>query len=340
MGGRAALLAAVGLLAVAGCGGSGDDGAKTTALADLAEVAQSADSADGAGDTVEAGDCLGPGTLGDTPTDLATQIDAFGLVAYTAMADDPLWANQVDCSQPHAFEVYDVVTLPADLDEQVVSYADLLADHGPLAKAVRTAVGHGCATALGPSAAVMDASPLQADVMPVLNSAGALQLASNPLPPASWAGGDHGFACLLEQDPPGTVMAADIATGALPYADRVCLDGTAFTGCDQPHDAERIAVLSVDTAVATGALRGRQAVDADGRVNLGDDEWALLDEVCDRYLREVTVTPAPGLVGVANTYPESYPDTNGRYWVLCSAQAPFGADPADVVTTSTSVFDG
>jgi hypothetical protein len=159
-----------------------------------------------------------------------------------------------------------------------------------------------------------------------------------PSSAASWDSGEHGFACLFEQTEPGTVVLADLATGDFPPAARSCLMGTAFVPCGQRHDEERLATIGLNRAVAEGQLAGARGVDDAGRVNLGSAAWQALDGICQRYFDAVAPQHAPGLRGVANTYPELYPDADGRYTVLCSAQAAFGSGASKAVVTAGSVF--
>ena len=81
-----------------------------------------------------------------------------------------------------------------------------------------------------------------------------------PTPAASWDRGEHRFACLFEQARPGTVRLADVASADFPSAARSCLMGTAFVPCGQAHDAERIAMVGLDRAVAEGQIVGARAV--------------------------------------------------------------------------------
>jgi hypothetical protein len=114
--------------------------------------------------------------------------------------------------------------------------------------------------------------------------------------------------------------------------------GTAFVSCARRHDAERLATVRLDRAVAQGQIVGARAVDETGRVNLGDEAWRALDGVCQRYLDAIAPHHPSGLRGVANTYPELYPDADGHYSVLCTAQAPFGSTPSKAVVTTGSVL--
>lgn len=159
------------------------------------------------------------------------------------------------------------------------------------------------------------------------------------MPPTAWAKGDRSFACLFEQDPAETTEWSDVVTADFPLDDRACIATTTYVPCDSPHEVERIATLVVNGAVESGQLRGHRALDAAGNLNLRRKQWAELDVVCQGYLDVVSHNPADGLTGVADTFPELYPDELGDYVIYCLAQSPFDTSPDDVVRSSGSVYD-
>jgi hypothetical protein len=284
------------------------------------------------------GHCLVGARVRDNPDALAVALGRYGMAAFETLGDDPAWTDPVECSEPHQIEVYGVAALPASLDEAIRSYADLVRPGTRVYRAVDAEVSRGCAVAFPPAAAASRGAPLAVDIVPALAPAAGLSIGWAPTPAAAWDQGVHTFACLFEQARPGTVLLDDLSSPAFPASARVCLRRTAIVGCGQRHDAERIATIRLDRAVAQGQVAGARAVDEAGRVDLGPDVWSALDGVCQRYLDAVAPEHAPGLRGVANTYPEVFPDADGKYIVLCTAQAAFGAEPSKAVVTAGSVF--
>ena len=61
-------------------------------------------------------------------------------------------------------------------------------------------------------------------------------------------------------------------------------------------------------------------------VDLGASEWTMLDDVCQRYLNAVAPNAPDGIFGVADTYPELYPNEFGSFNIMCLARSPFGTD--------------
>jgi hypothetical protein len=338
MGRRAGVLAALAVFAASAC--SGAPGlSSASSLDDVGDADPDSGAAGQAdSDVAVTGTCLSGERLADTRADLAEYINVYGLAAYQIMADDPIWTDTVDCLEPHVLEVYGAVTLPDDLAEQVSSYADLLEEDTPLANEIRDSVTRDCAMQLDGVSSVAESAPIDLDVVPLTTPAVG-HFTWNPVPEESWADGDHSIGCLFEQPTPGTARVQDLVTAAVPQEQRICLDGTTFVSCDRAHDVERIATLLVDRAVAAHELAGVRAVDESGLVTLGEGQWDALDAVCQRYLATISAHPWPGIRGVADTYPELYPDDLGRYTVLCTARSAFGTATRDMIVTTRSVYD-
>jgi hypothetical protein len=337
MGLRVGVLASLAVLTAGACGGPGSPSSTgpDDRLADFTPVDASIAATS---DLAVPGRCLGGERLADEPAELSSAMARFGAGAYQVLADDPVWTDVVSCTDAHSIEIYAAVRLPVEIQEQVTSYADLLSQSSAVALSVDAAIDHECSLAIGPSARVMNRAPIELDVAPAVSeTVGHLTWA--PVPASAWDDGDHAFGCLFEQPEPTTSTAADLTSGTLPDDQRLCLSMTDFVSCAQPHDSERIAVLTVDQAVAQHQLAGAQAVNAAGQVDLGVAQWAILDHVCERYLMVVSGQPVDGIRGVANSYPDFYPGSDGHYTVVCSAQSPFGTPVRDRRVTTRSVYD-
>jgi hypothetical protein len=328
----AVVVAALTTLAATACAPDSGRG-----LDDVSALGPGADAV--AADAIKPGQCFVGARLRDNPSALAAALARPGVGAYDAIGDDPAWTDPVSCARPHQIEVYGVAGLPPQLENAVRSYADLVNPDSKVYRAVDDEVRRGCAAAFPPSASAARSAPLSVDVMPFWPAGAGVETTWAPAPPAVWDAGDHAIACLFEQRRPATTVLADVASASFPSAARSCLRGASFVPCRQRHDEERFAVVGLDRAVAEGQLAGVRAVDDSGRVDLGADAWAALDGVCQRYLDAVAPWHDRALHGVANTYPELYPDADGRYSVLCTAQSPFGSSPADVVVTTGSLFE-
>jgi len=332
MGRRTAVaLATATTLAVSACGGTigaSDSGAALVAQARAGSVSTA----------MSVGECLAGARLRDNPDSLSAAMRMYGIAAFDTLGDDPAWTDPVDCDAPHELEVYGVVGVSPSVESQITSYRDLLDPSARVYRQVDDEVSRGCALAFAPSAIAARSAPLAVDVVPAWAPDAGLSVTWAATPASEWDNGDHSFACLFEQSRPGTLRLADVATAAFPAAARVCLMRTAFVSCARPHDAERIATIRLDGAVAEGQIPGARAVDDAGQVNLGADAWAALDGVCQRYFDAVAPHHEQGLRGVANTYAELYPDADEHYSVLCSAQAAFGSSPSKAVVTAGTLF--
>jgi hypothetical protein len=284
------------------------------------------------------GECLAGARVRDDPDAFSAQLSQYGLGAFETLGDDPAWTDEVDCATPHQLEVYGVVGLPSSLVSDIGSYADVVTSGSAVYREIDDEVRRGCALSFGPSATAARSAPLAVDVMPAWSASAGISTGWAPAPAASRDSDDRTFVCLFEQAPAGTVRAADAVSADFPAAARSCLMATAFVSCAKPHDAERIATIGLDRAVAQGQVIGGRAVDDAGRVNLGASVWRALDGVCERYLDAAVPRHSSQLRGVANTYPELYPDSDGHYTVLCTAQAAFAAGKSNAVVTRSSVF--
>lgn len=248
-----------------------------------------------------------------------------------AMLDDASFNEQVDCAEPHALELYDVVGLPPALDRKVTSYADLLDRTTPLSRKVRDAVNGRClaGSVWGQAQRASDAPAVQ--LGPALKSDGGLRLAWDPVPADLWADGQRQFVCTLEQASPGTVMFDDLATKAVPQRERVCLDIPGRqVPCGRPHQAEEIGEMVLNTAIADGAIDADRAKRRGGDgpyVALTDAEYARLDKACTALLSRVS-TGRPDLE--AQSFPgavDQWPNDDGVYVASCFALKPFDPPP-------------
>jgi hypothetical protein len=338
MGRRAGVLASLTVLAASACS-SAPGLSSTTSLDDVGDVSPASEGASGsAAHAAVTGTCLSGERLADSPDDMADAVSRFGLAAYQEMADDPIWTDTVDCSEPHTLEVYGAVMLPAGVAEVVMSYTDLLARAGGAARAIENAVDQACALAIPVASSISSKAPIDVDVIPLTNPAVG-RFTWSPPPSDDWEAGDETIGCLFEQPQPGTTTVADLVSGILPVEQRICLDGTSFVPCNVLHDVERIAALRVDRAVAAHRLPGTRAVDDTGMVDLGDEHWSSLDTVCQNYLTAISGSAVSRLRGVTDTYPELYPDEAGHYTVLCTARSPFGTPSRAMTITKSTVYD-
>jgi len=275
MGRRAAVaLATVTVLATTACG-SGSGG-----LDDLSALAARAVADTAAPSAMSAGQCLVGGRLHDDPDALSAALGRYGIGAFESLGDQPAWTDPVDCDQPHELEVYGVVGLPPQVESEVASYADLVNVDSHVYREVADEVARGCALAFGPAATAARSAPLAVDVVPAWSANAGVSVTWAPSPAASWDRGVHTFACLFEQSRPGTVRLADVASADFPTAARSCLLGTAFVPCGRRHDAERIATIGLDRAVAQGQIVGARAVDEAGHVDLGRSEERRVGKEC------------------------------------------------------------
>lgn len=289
---------------------------------------------------VEPGDCFGGTRFGDEAASQLARERGFGAGAAAQLADDPVWSGSTSCREPHQIEVYGTVRLPHDLDASIDSYADLVDVTTPLYRAVRDNVVSQCAAKSPLIASVAADTSLDLDIVPFIGSDTIGRRAWDPVPADVWSDGDRSFVCSYQQPAATTLIYDDILTGGFPTEGRSCLSQDQFVACDQMHDTERVALFIVDRSVDRGMLPGQGARTADGMVDLGAAEWTVLDDVCQRYLNAVAPNAPDGIFGVADTYPELYPNEYGSFNIMCLARSPFGTAPTSMVMTDASVYEG
>jgi len=338
---RTALWALAIVLGTSGCAdvssSFGNDGETTFDKAAKKLVVAAADSPAA---FAEVGTCLEGARVGDNAAAELVRDRQLPKDAAALLADDPLWTDAVRCSEPHQFEVYAKVGLPRDIDASITSYADLLDVTTPLYRAVRDSIVAQCSREFPLIASVAADTRLELDIVPVIGADDAGRRAWDPAPPEIWEAGERSFACTFQQPRATTIAYEQILTGGFPVAGRSCLAGESFVGCDQTHDTERVAIFNVDRSIDDGLLPGKDAVTRTGMVDLGATEWTQLDDACQRYLNAVAPNASPGVYGVTDTYPELYPNEFGSYNVMCLARSPFGTEASDMVTTTSSVYEG
>jgi hypothetical protein len=248
-----------------------------------------------------------------------------------SMRDDAAFSEKIDCAEPHSLELYNVVELPAATAAQVKEYADLLDRSTPLYRTISDQVTEACMAGSPYDVAPRTARGLSVQLSPFLNSEGGLHGAWDPFPADLWAKGQRKFVCTFEQDVPGTVRFADITTSKIPLEARVCLNvpGT-YVPCRGKHQAESLAELVVNTAIAKKQLPGRQAVRKGPKgpyVALSDPQFAKLDAVCQAFLSSVS-TVRGGVKGRAYLgSPAQWPNNEGNYVASCFALKPFEPPP-------------
>jgi hypothetical protein len=286
-------------------------------------------------DDARLSDALGTEEFADWVQEYAGGDAALG----DSMRDDVAFARELDCSQPHALELYNVVSVDPSLTAQIKGYADVLDQSSPLYRKVRDQVNDRCQADSPYGAARRRAGGLPVPLAPSLAAGGGLHLAWDPFPPDLWAKGQRRFVCLFEQDDPGTLRFADLATSKVPVAARVCLNTPlTYVPCSGPHQAEDIAEMFLNTAVGKGEVTGKKAVRAGPKgpyVALSDGEYARLDRICQALLS--TVSGARGGIE-ARAYPgaaSQWPTPSGTYLASCFAIKP--AEP--LPKFSGTVFD-
>ena len=248
-----------------------------------------------------------------------------------AMRDDAAFTQQIDCSDPHSLELYNVVEVSPQLTARVEDYADLLDQKSALYREVRDQVNDQCMAGSAYGLAQRRAGGMPVQLGPSLNVNGGLHVAWDPFPADLWAKGQKKFVCTFEQDQPGTLRFADLGTHEAPIAARVCLNTPdTYVPCSRPHQAEDIGEMILNTAIARGQINGTRAVRTGARgpyVALSDGEYAKLDKVCETLFTSVSTTKG-GLTGRA--YPGSasqWPSDSGAYVASCFVMKPFEPPP-------------
>ena len=258
-----------------------------------------------------------------------------------AMRDDAAYAEEIDCAQPHSVELYAVVELSPALMSRITDYADLLDQKSALYRLVRDQVNDRCMAASAYGRAQRKAGGLPVQLGPSLNVDGGLRLTWDPFPADLWAKGQRKFVCNFEQDQPGTLRFADLATRKVPVSARVCLNTPSdYVPCSGRHQAEDIGEMMLNTAIAQGEIAGKEAIRTGSRgryVQLSDSQYARLDAVCQTLLRSVS-TVRKGVQ--AQVYPgaaSQWPTANGVYLASCFALQPVSQPPPYL--PGGSVFD-
>ena len=292
--------------------------------------------ADHAVKTLTAGTCWGdqqlPGVLG--AKDFSAWVDKYARGDSRlgdAMRDDAAFTQQIDCSEAHSLELYNVVEVSPELSARIKDYADLLDQKSALYRKVRDQVNDRCSAGSAYGLAQRKAGGLPVQLGPSLNVDSGLRVAWDPFPADLWAKGQHKFVCTFEQEDPGTLRFADVPTRRLPITARVCLNTPGkYVACTRPHQAEDIAEMILNTAIEKGQINGAKAVrtGAKGRyVALSDAEYAKLDRICRTLLTSVS-TVKGGVT--ARAYPGSasqWPADSGAYVASCFALKPFEPPP-------------
>lgn len=330
----ARVLAVLLLLALAGCGG--DPSPKRPGA--RPEAKDSVDpgrvlSKGTCWDDTRLSDALGADTFADWVKEYAGGKATLG----DSMRDDVGFTRKIDCSEPHAIELYNVVALDPSLTARITQYADLLDQRSALYRSIRDQVNDRCQADSPYGLAQRRAGGLPVQLAPSLSATGGLHVAWDPFPPDLWAKGQHQFVCTFEQDEPGTLRYADITTSKVPVAVRVCLNtpGT-YVPCSGKHQAEDIAEMILNTAIEKGQITGRKAVRKGPKgayVALSQAEYAKLDKICATLFGQVS-----GVRGgvAARAYPGSvsqWPTDNGAYVASCFALKPDREPPPPITGT-------
>jgi hypothetical protein len=327
------LLAVLLVAALAGCGG--DDTPKSPRADASSKAPAKALMRGTCWDDTHLPDALGEAGFGDWVKKYAGG-DA---TLSESMRDDAAFSQPVDCSEPHSLELHDVVALSPALNRQVTAYAALLDQKSRLYRKVRDRVSERCLARSSYGRAQRKAGGVDVQLSPWLSEASGLHVAWDPFPADLWAKGQHKFVCTFEQDKPGTLRFADLTTRKVPVTARVCLNTPRkYRPCSGKHQAEVIAEMTLNSAIAKGQVAGRKAIRTgeDGKyVALSDGQYAKLDKVCQTLFTMVSARRG-GVVGRA--YPGTatqWPTKSGDYAASCFALKPYEPPPL----ISGTVFD-
>ncbi len=254
-----------------------------------------------------------------------------------SMRDDAAFHKEVDCTDAHSLELYNVVELEPALTAQIQEYADLLDHKSPLYRKVRDQVNDRCLADSAYGQAQQRGGGLPVQLGPSLRVGSGLHVAWDPFPADLWAEGQQKFVCTFEQEEPGTLRFADLTTRKVPLAARVCLNTPGkYVPCAGKHQAEDIAEMILNTAIENGDVNGRKAVRKDPKgdyVALSDAEYARLDKICATLLAQVS-TVRGGVA--ARAYPGSvsqWPTETGAYVASCFALKPDVEPPPPITGT-------
>lgn len=248
-----------------------------------------------------------------------------------SMRDDAAFSQQIDCSEPHSLELHDVVSLQPSLSRKVTKYADVLDQKSSLYRKIRDQVSERCLARSPYGRAQRRAGGVAVQLSPFLGAASGLHVAWDPFPADLWEKGQKKFVCTFEQDEPSTLRFADVTSRKVPVTARVCLNTPRkYRPCRSKHQAEVIAEMTLNSAVAKGQIAGRKAIrtGADGKyVALSETQYAKLDKVCQTLFTSVS-TVRGGVVGRA--YPgtaSQWPTKTGDYVASCFALKPYEPPP-------------
>jgi hypothetical protein len=254
-----------------------------------------------------------------------------------SMRDDAAFSNEVECSDAHALELYNVVELEPALTAQVKEYADLLDQRSTLYRKVRDQVNDRCLAGSPYGQAQQRGGGIPVQLGPSLSTGGGLHVAWDPFPADLWVKGEKKFVCTFEQEQPGTLRFADITTRQVPVTARVCLNTPGkYVPCTGKHQAEDIAEMILNTAIEKGDVNGRKAVRKGPKgdyVALSAAEYARLDKICATFLGQVS-TVRGGVA--ARAYPGSvsqWPTETGAYVASCFALKPDVEPPPPITGT-------
>jgi hypothetical protein len=282
-----------------------------------------------------------PDALGADAFDAWVEKYAAGDAALAdAMRDDAAFRKEVDCTEPHSLELYNVVEVEPALTARITEYSALLDQDSPLYRKVRDQVNDRCLAGSVYGRAQRRGGGIPVQLGPALDTDAGLHVAWDPFPADLWEKGQRKFVCTFEQVQPGTLRFADLTTSKVPVAARVCLNtpGT-YVSCAGRHQAEDIGEMILNTAIEKGAINGRKAVRQGPKgkyVALSDAEYARLDKICGTLLRQVSSVRG----GVqARAYPGSvaqWPTDTGVYVASCFALKPDQEPPPPITGT---VFD-
>jgi hypothetical protein len=318
------------LLAAAACGGEAPAAPRPSASSDAPEKALTKGSC---WDDAQLPDALGSEEFDAWVDKYAGGDQELG----DAMRDDAAFTKRIDCDEPHALELYNVVEVSPALTAEVEDYADLLDQDSALYRKIRDQVNDRCYAASAYGKAQRRAGGLPVQLGPALNFRSGLHVAWDPFPADLWTKGETKFVCTFEQDRPGTLRFADLTTRKVPIKARVCLNTPrTYVSCRGKHNAEDIAEMILNTAIARGEISGRKAVrkGPDGRyVALNDAQYAKLDRICQTFLSSVS-RPPEGIE--ARAYPgavSQWPTKSGVYVASCFALEPVSEPPPKIAGT-------
>ncbi|MET0837367.1 MAG: hypothetical protein ABWY19_01205 [Marmoricola sp.] len=248
-----------------------------------------------------------------------------------AMKDDAAYAKEIDCSEPHALELYGVVEVSPALTERIGDYTDLLDRETELYRQVRDQVNDRCMAGSAWGKAQRKAGGLNAQLGPSLNVDSGLRLTWDPFPADLWEKGQHKFVCNFEQDEPGTLLFADLPTKRVPIEARVCLNTPSkYVPCSGKHQAEDIGEMMLNTAIARGQIAGDEAVRKSAKgefVRLPEAQYDQLDTICQSLFRSVSTVKGDV---EARAYPgaaSQWPTENGVFLASCFVLQPVSEPP-------------